>query len=155
MQHFWRSVVNILIYIRVYSVDSCFFVNILFTTDNKTYTLLLLCWTPGQHSPIHDHPCDGCWMKVLRGQIRECRFQKDPDFESLVLTQDATYYTEEAAYMEDSLGLHSVGNPSSTFPAITLHLYCPPIKQCRVWMDETDRPEVVTVKHFSEYGCIL
>jgi hypothetical protein len=31
----------------------------LIATDHVSYTLLLLCWNPGQESPIHDHPCDG------------------------------------------------------------------------------------------------
>jgi len=36
----------------------------LISTDHDSYVLLLLCWSPGKESPIHDHPCDGCWMKV-------------------------------------------------------------------------------------------
>lgn len=49
----------------------------LIATDNKTFTLLLLCWNPGRESPIHDHPCDGCWLKVLEGSVRECRYVED------------------------------------------------------------------------------
>jgi cysteine dioxygenase len=33
-------------------------------TDGKHYTLLLLCWNPGRESSIHNHPCDGCFVKV-------------------------------------------------------------------------------------------
>ena len=40
-------------------------------TDHSSYTLLLLCWNPGQSSPIHNHPCDACWMKVLQGAVQE------------------------------------------------------------------------------------
>ena len=47
----------------------------LIATDHVSYTLLLLCWNPGEESPIHDHPCDGCWMEVLQGQIQECRYR--------------------------------------------------------------------------------
>ena len=34
-------------------------------TDDKHYTILLLCWTPGKMSPIHDHPCDACFIKIM------------------------------------------------------------------------------------------
>ena len=45
-------------------------------TDNQHYTLLALCWNPGCESPIHDHPCDGCWMKVCEGSIQESRYER-------------------------------------------------------------------------------
>lgn len=48
----------------------------LVATDDKHYTLLLLCWNPGKESPVHDHPCDGCWMDVIQGSIQECRYEK-------------------------------------------------------------------------------
>ena len=50
----------------------------LVATDGLSYTLLFLCWNPGRESPIHDHPCDGCWMRVCEGTIEECRFVKNP-----------------------------------------------------------------------------
>jgi Cysteine dioxygenase type I len=43
----------------------------LVVTDNRYYTLLMLCWNPGRSSPVHNHPCDGCWMKVLKGRVQE------------------------------------------------------------------------------------
>lgn len=46
----------------------------LIATDNKNYTLLLLCWNPGKESKIHNHPCDGCFVKTIRGCIRESRY---------------------------------------------------------------------------------
>lgn len=40
----------------------------LVATDSKNYTILLLCWNPGKESPIHDHPCEGCWVKTVRSR---------------------------------------------------------------------------------------
>src|SRR4051794_12563764 len=31
------------------------------------YNLWVLCWLPGQHSPIHDHASSACGIRVLRG----------------------------------------------------------------------------------------
>ena len=123
-------------------------------TDNKTYTLLVLCWTPGKFSPIHDHPCDGCWMKVLQGQVNECRYVTTSTTSdgSLECIQDVTADEGEVIYIEDSMGLHKVGNPSPDIPAVTLHLYSPPFQQCKIWLDENRSPNQVTMCNFSEYG---
>ena len=49
----------------------------LVATDNENYNLLLLCWTPGMESKIHNHPCDTCYMKAIRGSIQETRYKAD------------------------------------------------------------------------------
>mmetsp|Transcript_15086 Transcript_15086/g.17226 ORF Transcript_15086/g.17226 Transcript_15086/m.17226 type:complete len:286 (+) Transcript_15086:354-1211(+) len=48
----------------------------LIATDDETFTLLLLCWNPGKYSPVHDHPCNGCWMRVCQGVVNEVRYEK-------------------------------------------------------------------------------
>ena len=49
----------------------------LVATDDETYDLLLLCWNPGKQSPIHDHPCDGCRVRVCKGNVEETRYSVD------------------------------------------------------------------------------
>jgi cysteine dioxygenase len=71
--------------------DSKHYTRNLVATDNTHYTLLLLCWNPGKSSPIHDHPCDGCWMQVLEGQVRECRYERTTDG-VLSCFSDETFY---------------------------------------------------------------
>jgi cysteine dioxygenase len=124
----------------------------LIATDHCSYTLLLLCWNPGRFSPIHDHPCDGCWMRVLEGQIQECRYQHDDALDKLVCTQDKTFAEGGLVFIEDSLGYHKVGNPSSTLPAVTLHLYSPPFQSCKMWLDENRKPCQSGICNYSEYG---
>jgi cysteine dioxygenase len=123
----------------------------LIATDHTSYTLLLLCWNPGHHSPIHDHPCDGCWMKVLQGQIQECRYRPDGDSQRLVVTQDTTQTLDDIVYIEDSMGFHKVGNPHPTETAYTLHLYSPPIQSCRIWLNET-MACACELQNYSAYG---
>lgn len=100
----------------------------LIATDGTTYTLLLLCWNPGQESPIHDHPCDGCWLQVLKGSVRECRYDSQ-----LNCIADDTFHEQQVSYITDSMGYHKVGNNTTDIPSISLHLYAPPFHQCRVW----------------------
>ena len=33
--------------------------NLVYTSSE--FSLLLLCWTPGSESKIHNHPCQGCF----------------------------------------------------------------------------------------------
>ena len=49
---------------------------------------------------------------------------------------------------------HKVGNPSESQPAITLHLYCPPIRKCKIWLDPShaSRPSTACMCNHSEYG---
>jgi cysteine dioxygenase len=122
----------------------------LIATDYETYTLLLLCWNPGQESPIHDHPCDGCWMQVLEGDVRECRYD-----EELHCISDATSHEGELGYITDSMGYHKVGNPTNE-PSVTLHMYAPPIQTCRVWNAEAPQKcKSATSSHYSEYGRVV
>lgn len=123
----------------------------LISTDHKNYTLLLLCWNPKQESPIHDHPCDGCWLKVLEGGIREVRYDRDLNPFSQIDCQKG-----ELSYITDNVGYHKVGNPTKS-PAVTLHLYAPPFQSCRCWHSEQDNPlepsDGKSVNH-SEYGVL-
>lgn len=62
----------------------------LISTDHQSYTLALLCWNPGASSRIHDHPCDGCWMRVIHGQVRELLYKNvDVDAEEGTTTASA------------------------------------------------------------------
>lgn len=63
----------------------------LIATDGEVFTLLLLCWNPGRESPIHDHPCDGCWMRLCEGSVQECRFVQEPDTDRLNCISDNIY----------------------------------------------------------------
>jgi hypothetical protein len=83
----------------------------LVSTDDKHYTLLLLCWNPGKESPVHDHPCDGCWMQVFQGNVQESRYEQKG--EKLECFYDAIYhgkfiYVKVAAIFYQALSSHLV-----------------------------------------------
>jgi len=122
----------------------------LISTDGETYTLLLLCWNPQNESPIHDHPCDGCWLQVVQGGIREVRYDKQLN---CVATLDYTT-VGELSYITDNVGYHKVGNTTQN-PSITLHLYAPPFESCQCWYSDKANPlepsEGRNINH-SEYG---
>ncbi|GAB9465882.1 Cysteine dioxygenase [Globisporangium polare] len=123
----------------------------LISTDHETYALMLICWNRGKYSPIHDHPSDGCWVKVIQGFVHEVRYQRDGP--QLVETA-STVLTSGVTYMDDSLGLHKVGNPHAEVDAITMHLYSPPYEKCRVWFDpsDADKSSVAVSNYYTEFG---
>lgn len=108
-------------------------------------------WNPGKYSPIHDHPCDGCWVKVITGCANEVRYQIQDH--KLVEVDNATF-AHGVTYMHDDFGLHKMGNPSSSTDAVTLHLYSPPYPKCQIWFDEGDATKSSEARpcYFSEYG---
>jgi len=129
------------------------YVRNLIATDHETYALILLCWSPGKYSPIHDHPCDGCWVKAIKGAVNEVRYQADKETGKLVEVQDETF-DSGVTYMHDSMGYHKVGNPHPEEGAITLHLYSPPVEKCSFWLntDDVSESKQGVCTYYSEYG---
>ena len=123
----------------------------LIATDNETYSLMLICWNKEKFSPIHDHPCDGCWVKVIAGTVQEVRYKEK---DGRMVETENIVVDSGVLYMHDSMGYHKVGNPSDSIDAMTLHLYCPPFEKCRLWLDETkaDKFSEGVSCFYSEYG---
>lgn len=104
----------------------------LVATDEKNYCLLMLCWGAGRESRIHNHPCNGCFVKVLSGAIQETRYSVDPNNDSMQLKGSSVCNAGSVTFMNDNIGLHKIGNPSDSVGAVSLHLYTPPFPSCKV-----------------------
>jgi predicted metal-dependent enzyme (double-stranded beta helix superfamily) len=103
----------------------------LVATDDRHYTLLLLCWNPGKESKVHNHPCDGCYVKTVRGCIRESQYGVRENQE--VYPTKVRFFNEgQISYIDDSMGLHKIGNPFRDSGSVSLHLYTPPFSSCKV-----------------------
>uniref|UniRef100_A0A7S4MBD2 Cysteine dioxygenase n=1 Tax=Odontella aurita TaxID=265563 RepID=A0A7S4MBD2_9STRA len=129
----------------------------LISTDGDTYTLILLCWNAGKESPIHDHPCDGCYMRVLEGSIRESRYFRNENEDKLDCTADEIFKEGDLAFIKDSIGYHKIGNPTKDIPAVTMHLYSPPFQRCQIWPDPShaSRSSSASMCYYSEYGRLM
>jgi cysteine dioxygenase len=103
----------------------------LIATDDENYTLLLLCWSPARESKIHDHPCQGCFVRTLTGSIQEWIYTIN-DAGDIVYSRDSVYGAGLTSFMSDDIGLHKIGNPHPTEGAMSLHLYVPPFRKCKV-----------------------
>jgi cysteine dioxygenase len=80
-------------------------------------------WTPGKGSPVHDHADAHCLMKVLKGTLKETRFDFPPKNNATppIVIKETIYRENQVTYMADELGLHKISNPDSENVAVSLH----------------------------------
>jgi len=125
----------------------------LIATDNKTYTLMLLCWNPLKASPIHAHAGSNCFMRIIDGVCRETRYAWPKCSNSpMEMLEVNDYPAGQVAFICDELGLHKIDN-SREDKAVSLHLYCPPYESCKIYLDpKTGQESECHVTFYSEYG---
>ena len=85
---------------------------------NENFEILIITWLPGQKTPIHHHPKNGCLMKILEGKLKETAFKNNDIFNTI-------YKENDASYIHDDIGRHIISNESDTM-AVSLHIYSPP-----------------------------
>ncbi|KAI9824154.1 MAG: Cysteine dioxygenase [Sarea resinae] len=130
---------------------------------NGRSNLLVLVWTPGKSSPIHDHADAHCVMKVLKGSLRETLYSwpdrnlvNDGQASPLCVKRDTLFTDNQVTYMSDNLGLHKITNPHPEKVAVSLHLYTPPNAAkvgCHMYDEKTGKSRHIQQSYFfSELG---
>ncbi|KAK7521238.1 cysteine dioxygenase [Phyllosticta citriasiana] len=125
---------------------------------NGKSNLLILVWTPGKGSPIHDHANAHCVMKVLKGSLKETLYSW-PDRQLSEqgkpappqIKKETVYHENGVTYMSDQLGLHRISNPDPDNYAVSLHLYTPPNAEhfgCQIFDEKTGRASHVSQSNF-------
>jgi predicted metal-dependent enzyme (double-stranded beta helix superfamily) len=92
---------------------------------NENLEFILICWKPTQGSPIHDHPENGCLVKILKGSLREDIYVNHDD-EGYKFLCSKNNKKGDISYMERMSIVHKISNPSDEKSAISLHIYSPP-----------------------------
>jgi quercetin dioxygenase-like cupin family protein len=90
----------------------------------RGFELVLCSWLPGQRSPIHGHGVSSGVVRLLAGVLRETCYEVRegrPEF------REARTVRAGQVLIERPSSVHRVENASS-IPAVTLHLYSPPLK---------------------------
>lgn len=103
--------------------------------ETKEFELILLCWEPGQITPIHDHGGEECWVRVVEGDLRETIYQEDRG--ELKEITSSVAKTNDVTYMIDFMGYHSLENLSNK-RSMSLHLYAKPIRSCNLFDEEAN-----------------
>ncbi|KAJ4300178.1 hypothetical protein N0V88_002847 [Collariella sp. IMI 366227] len=124
---------------------------------NGKSNLLVLVWSPGKGSPIHDHGNAHCLMKILHGNLTETRyaFPEGDEEKPMRVISERVHKENKVAYMADDLGVHRVSNQGSDF-AVSLHLYTPPNVArggCHIFNAETGKKShIKNCGYYSAYG---
>ena len=93
---------------------------------NNSWEILLLCWLPGQHTAVHDHGASWGSTLVLLGDLIETTYRWHGRGLPVEKTGD-NHLGEHQITVETQDTIHVVSNRSAT-PAVSLHLYSPPLK---------------------------
>lgn len=88
--------------------------------------VLVLCWRPGQRTPIHDHNGSFGAVRVCRGVMWETIFAFDEAHK--LCYKSAREWRSAEVTRADVPDIHQLGNPEvSGQNLITLHIYAPPL----------------------------
>lgn len=121
---------------------------------DEDFSVVVLCWNAGQATPIHTHGTGVVsWMKVLHGELKLDAFKSgseqgedpDPIFSWSLDTESGVLEEDE------DLKCHRVGNRSDTVPAVSIHVYSPPLKELRYREAGAER-QLPVVNHGSQLG---
>jgi len=115
------------------------------------YELILLCWEPGQETPIHCHGGEECWVYVLDGQLEESHFQFDGD--NIIFEDLSKLKSGEKSFMDDEIGYHKLVNNTNK-RAMSLHLYMDIIDTCTVYDEEINDFVPQSLNYYSYEGVL-
>lgn len=93
---------------------------------NQFVEMLVLCWRPGQRTPIHDHNGSHGGVRIWKGMLWETTFSFDPV--TGLKYKSAREYAPGGVTGSDIPDIHQLGNPDvSDRDLITIHVYAPPL----------------------------
>ena len=82
---------------------------------DKYYEIVLISWKKDVITPIHDHPKNGCILKVLEGQLSEDYYDNGKIINKLLNKNDIAY--------RDDGEIHTIKALENSY---SLHIYSPP-----------------------------
>ena len=80
--------------------------------------IYFIVWKPNALSKIHNHSKNGCYMLILKGDIKEEIYNK-----KLNIIGSNYYSTFDISYINDNIGYHRIKNTNQY--SYSLHFYHP------------------------------
>jgi len=109
--------------------------------EGERFELLLMCWKPGQQSPIHDHARSSCGARVVRGTATETRFRVTSS--GPLMATESRHLPEGSIFASRDADIHLIANYEAQ-NLCTLHVYSPPLRRMTQYRFDTgDRAEFV------------
>jgi cysteine dioxygenase len=96
---------------------------------NDLFEFILICWDKNQTSQIHNHPKNGCLMKILKGELTEDIYVKK-ERDIYTYTMSRKNQKNAISYMNGDVIIHKISNTNNeendNYQSISLHIYSPP-----------------------------
>ena len=103
-------------------------------TRNKIYIsndieVIILSWNSGYETLPHDHSENGCWLKMLKGNVIETQYRDNQS--NLIQRGETNLITEgQISFMCNDFGYHSIKNDTEDI-VFSLHIYSPPLHKTK------------------------
>jgi cysteine dioxygenase len=101
------------------------------------YCALILCWRPGQASPIHDHRGSGCAVRVLEGTASEIKYDRGPGGELVEAARNSYPQGHVCGSWDEDVHVMFNDQPAGR-NLVTLHVYTPPLREVHIYSEEGD-----------------
>ncbi|RZT43137.1 cysteine dioxygenase family protein [Cupriavidus agavae] len=96
--------------------------HLVYADPYERFSVMLLIWRPGQHSPVHGHRA-WCAYRVLRGTLAERHYRWNPENRTATQVGAATREAGDTFSVPAGLQhIHALGNDSHDI-AVSLHIY--------------------------------
>ena len=99
--------------------------------EGPAHQALVLCWRPGQRSPIHDHRGSSCGVRVIRGVSVETLFERRSG--GHVYAVGSREHPPGTVIGSQDDEIHQISNLDEHEDLITLHVYTPPLLRMGVY----------------------
>jgi cysteine dioxygenase len=130
--------------------------NLIFKND--VFECMTICWEVGQHSRVHNHRDQNCWMSAPIGRLRVQNYrvdQRDSAHGTCQLVPTDIYEMDAThpAYVNPLEPVHEVINaPEFNQRAVSIHVYSKPFDTCEVYLRDQGTYSDVPLFYTSEYG---
>lgn len=102
------------------------------------FEILVLHWSPGSLTAIHDHGGAQCWFAVAAGTVRvdnyrRCDSGATPGYARITADGEAMLPKGAIDYRQDDVHLHRCG--AGQAEAVTVHVYAHPLERFNTFDD--------------------
>ena len=125
---------------------------------NSLFECMTLCWEVGQHSRIHNHRDQNCWMAAPIGRLHVCNYRvekQNPATGDCTITPTDIYQLDAAhpTFVNPMEPVHEVVNLAEfNQRAVSVHIYSKPFDSCEVYYRDKNKYADVPLFYTSEYG---
>jgi cysteine dioxygenase len=98
--------------------------NLVYKTDD--FECLILCWKPGQRSPIHDHANSICAVYTVNGLLSADNYKKTAN--GFIRADYSEDFTPGSVLTIQTTEIHQVSNLQDSSELVSLHFYLGPLE---------------------------